>query len=240
VQEKIRRMKTLVSRATREAASRAAERLTDWATDRAVDGSRRHHVVITGTGRAGTTFLIQLLTYLGLDTGYDVSSLTVYEHARAGLEHDLRRDDAPYIVKDPWFCDYAADILPRNDVVIDRVFIPMRDLHAASESRRLVTANTPVDPQAPDAGVPGGLWHTTDGAEQETVLLGQIYKLLLALSDVSVPVSLLRFPRIVKDGPYLFDKLAPILRGMGRDRFLQAFARTVRHDLVHSFNENDR
>ena len=29
------------------------------------------HVVISGTGRAGTTFLVQLLTHLGLDTGFD-------------------------------------------------------------------------------------------------------------------------------------------------------------------------
>ncbi|MGO8710482.1 MAG: hypothetical protein ACLQUZ_00180 [Rhizomicrobium sp.] len=30
----------------------------------------RHHVIISGTGRAGTTFLVQLLTALKLDTGY--------------------------------------------------------------------------------------------------------------------------------------------------------------------------
>ena len=33
-----------------------------------------HKVIITGTGRAGTTFLMQLLTAIGLDTGF-VSSL---------------------------------------------------------------------------------------------------------------------------------------------------------------------
>lgn len=29
----------------------------------------RRHVVITGTGRTGTTFLVALFTHLGLDTG---------------------------------------------------------------------------------------------------------------------------------------------------------------------------
>ena len=31
---------------------------------------KQHHVIITGTGRSGTTLLIQLLTELGLDTGF--------------------------------------------------------------------------------------------------------------------------------------------------------------------------
>ena len=36
----------------------------------------RHHVIITGTGRAGTTFLMELLTNLGLDTGFNSGNLT--------------------------------------------------------------------------------------------------------------------------------------------------------------------
>ena len=34
----------------------------------------RRHVVITGTGRAGTSFLVELLTHLGLETGFGVES----------------------------------------------------------------------------------------------------------------------------------------------------------------------
>lgn len=30
----------------------------------------KHHIIISGTGRAGTTFLVQLLTELELDTGF--------------------------------------------------------------------------------------------------------------------------------------------------------------------------
>ncbi len=47
-----------------------------------------HKVIITGTGRAGTTFLVQLLTELGLDTGYTrrTWSRDYFEHCDAGLE----------------------------------------------------------------------------------------------------------------------------------------------------------
>ena len=52
---------------------------------------RRGRILISGTGRAGTTFLVQLLTELGLDTGYsdpERVAMTYSEQARAGLEWD--------------------------------------------------------------------------------------------------------------------------------------------------------
>ncbi|MEK6322241.1 MAG: hypothetical protein AABN33_11210 [Acidobacteriota bacterium] len=66
----------------------------------------RSHVVISGTGRAGTTFLVQLLTHLGLNTGLDVNTMELYPIARAGLEMDIRDANAPYIVKDPFLNNY--------------------------------------------------------------------------------------------------------------------------------------
>lgn len=41
---------------------------------------------------------------------------------------------APYVVKSPWLCDYADEVLKRDDIEIEHVFIPMRDLHAAAQS----------------------------------------------------------------------------------------------------------
>ena len=67
----------------------------------------RRHVMISGTGRAGTSFLVQLLTNLGLDTGVTPEKMKLDENARAGLEYDIRKADAPYIVKSPFFCDHA-------------------------------------------------------------------------------------------------------------------------------------
>ncbi len=101
----------------------------------------RKHVVITGTGRTGTTFLVELLTHLRLETGFSADDVISkkFSLARAGLEYDIMRKDCPYIVKSPWFCDCAQEIIYREDIVIEHVFIPIRDLNAAAESRRYVT-----------------------------------------------------------------------------------------------------
>ena len=50
-------------------------------------------VVVTGTGRTGTTFLMTLLTYLGLPTGLDFAEwsrnrTSPYDPPNAGLEFD--------------------------------------------------------------------------------------------------------------------------------------------------------
>ena len=55
----------------------------------------RSHIIITGTGRTGTTFLVQLLTNLGLETGFTRQNMALFENARAGLEHDVRNGNAP-------------------------------------------------------------------------------------------------------------------------------------------------
>lgn len=210
----------------------------------------RSHVVITGTGRAGTSYLVELLTHLGLDTGYapDEVSRNKSQTARAGLEHDIRHPDAPYVVKSPWFCDYADDVLACDDIAIDHIFVPMRDLKGAAESRRFVTAETvsamPLLKRFQFRMFPktlaGGVWRTDRADQQEGVLLEQLYKLVLSLSASTVPVTLMRYPQIVNDSVYLFEKLQPILRDITYAEFESVFNKVARKDLVHSFSANDR
>lgn len=210
----------------------------------------RHHVVITGTGRAGTTFLVQLLTRLGVETGFSLAETTnrIHPIARAGLEHDIRRDDCPYLVKQPHFCDFAQQLLQRSDIVLDQVFIPMRDLQAAAASRKFVEEQAAARQSlwhrilhlGRQKGTPGGLKQgVTSEREQEEILLKKIYNLCLTLSDAQVPVTLLGYPRLTVDSPYLFRKLGPILGHIEFEEFCSAFEATVRPELVHSFSKAD-
>jgi hypothetical protein len=98
------------------------------------DSHKIHKVIITGTGRAGTTFLMQLLTALGLETGFRDIHEGVYESCNAGMERDLIDSSAPYIVKNPSLCDDLAQILQTGEYVIDRAFIPVRSLEAATQT----------------------------------------------------------------------------------------------------------
>jgi len=207
----------------------------------------RKHVVITGTGRTGTTFLVQLLTSLGLDTGFSLDNMILDEYAKAGLEHDIRDVNAPYIVKDPIFCYYADEVLRDESIVIEHVFVPVRDISAAAESRHHVTKlaipwyrfdkrwlfrrNKLV--------VPGGLWITRKKHDQEDILLRQFYKLIMDLSHSNISISFIAYPRLIKDKPYLYEKLKPIIGKIDYEEFSLSFDKTVRPDWAHRFSEND-
>lgn len=211
--------------------------------------SPRHHVLITGTGRSGTTFLIELLTHLGLETGFSTEDIArkKFKIARAGLEHNLKNNNCPYIAKSPHFCDYANDVLRRDDIVIEHIFIPVRNLEAAAESRRHVSKTSvkelPLRQRIKHlirpGRFPGGLWKTNQPKEQEKILLGQMYKLMLALSNTDIPVTLMHYPRITQDSQYLFRKLKPAFPDIEPDFFSATFAKVVRPELVHSFNKED-
>src|SRR5581483_1596624 len=184
-------------------------------------------------GRAGTTFLVQLLTELRLDTGF-TSASGVLPNCDAGLEWDIRRPDAPYVVKSPWLCDHLDDILAEGRLVIDHALVPVRALFAAAESRRDVSRRTDPDTFAPDA-VPGGLWLTGDPGEQESILTQKLYELILTLARHEIPLTLLMFPRLVHDPEYLYGRTRFALGDVSYSGFAEAFRRTSRPELVHDF-----
>src|SRR4051812_2282217 len=87
-------------------------------------------IVITGTGRAGTTLLVQILTDLGFDTGFKLDA-RINEDARAGLERDILHPNAPRIVKDPGLSRRLRGYLAEGTVAVEHVIVPMRDLDVA-------------------------------------------------------------------------------------------------------------
>ena len=203
----------------------------------AVDGAKsdgsRHHVIISGTGRAGTTLLVQLLTRLKLDTGFNDLNLNVFENCNAGLELDLRDTNPPYIVKSPFLCDYLSEVLNEKSVVIDHAFIPIRDIFAAAESRRHVERTS--NPTQFGNGVPGGLWNTDAPELQESVLAMQLYRLVEVLADHEIPLTFLSFPYFAHDPAYLYRRLGFLVREIPYSRFLKVYKETVKTELIHNF-----
>lgn len=189
----------------------------------------KHKLIITGTGRAGTTFLVRLFTELDLDTGYTRENWRkdYFSHCNAGLERKLSDPAAPYIVKDPDLCNTLGQVLTENDLVIDHALIPLRDLDAAAKSRIRVGGT--------DNTVPGGLRDTNDPARQKTILAEMFHQLTVTLAVHNIPHTFLLFPRFVQDADYAFSKLSPLLPGVNRERFGEAFAHVAEPNLVHSF-----
>ncbi len=211
----------------------------------------RAHVIITGTGRAGTTFLVRLLTHLGCDTGFDsrtmellpatqaarIGAMNMFETARAGLEMDVRSPVAPYIVKTPFFCDWAEEVLASN-IRIDHAIVPVRRFAAAAASRAYV--------QTTSAGsgnrvrkVPGGLWDVETADTQVDMLRLKFTRLIEALVRYDVPITFLAFPRLVRDPDYLHQKMRFLLKDIDVAAFRSAFASIVRPEWVHQFTADD-
>ena len=198
----------------------------------------RHHVIITGTGRAGTSFLVYLLTHLGLDTGYQAESIELPAAERAGFEVDIREPCSRYIVKSPWICEYIDEVLTNPLIRIDHVIVPVRSFSAAAASRAYVQEYLTGSADG-EALVPGGLWGTAQAGEQEIVLRNRFTSLMEGLVRHDVPITFLWYPRHVQDAAYLYKKLAFLLGGRDFASFLDVFERVRRPEWVHHFTPTD-
>lgn len=114
-----------------------------WAPDAEVEPdlaprSPERHLIIAGTGRAGTSFLVRYLTELGLDTtlARNGDRASWDADANAGLENQLVCGaNLPYVVKSPWIGEYVDQILNEKQFKIDAFIVPVRDLVEAATSR---------------------------------------------------------------------------------------------------------
>jgi hypothetical protein len=185
----------------------------------------RRHLVISGTGRAGTSFLVRLLDRCGLETGDG----EWYDRARAGLEHRLG-PGAPYVVKDPMLGMYCDEV-DMTAVAVDAVIVPLRDLRAAAASRlyqeHLARADADLlrltDEVIPLT--PGGIYASLEPVDVARQLAVIQHRLLHWAARWSIPVVLLDFPRMVHDADYLVDQLLPHLpASCGRAEAIAAFA----------------
>ena len=198
----------------------------------------KHHVIISGTGRAGTTLLVELLTAAGIDTGYSAKG-EIFANRDSGLEQNIWDPDAPYVVKMPFLCDLLDELMATGGYAIDHAIVPVRDLYAAAESRRDVmrrtTSPSAAVTQTLGPGVPGGLWGTMDPAAQEAVLAKKFHRLLHTIARYEIPLTLLEFPRLAQDAPYLYRHIQPIFPTLDRRVFGRCFEDVVRPELIHSF-----
>lgn len=195
-----------------------------------------HHIIISGTGRSGTTFLVQLLTDLGFDTGFNSITENIDSISNAGMEKNLNDINAPYIVKSPWLCDSLEEIITKRNIAIDYAIIPIRSLFQAAESRRSVYKNAPAD--KPKNMQNGGLWKTSIPEQQESILLYQFYTIMHTLTKLNIPTLLLDFPRLATDSEYLYTKLQVVFSDLLLENFKTSFDRISNPLMIHDFKSN--
>ncbi len=201
---------------------------------------RRSHLLIAGTGRAGTSFLVRYLTALGLDTTLSRHGRTAFwdEDANAGLEDlPVTGDPAswPYVIKTPWLHQFVDNVLADGSIGIDAVIVPVRPLSEAAASRVILELRAihAAQPWMADCQPPWNAWGCTAGGclmpleplDQARLLAAGFYHLVERLVSEEVPLVLVAFPRLVRDPDYLFAKLAPFLGGVSADQAREAHAR---------------
>ncbi len=152
-------------------------------------------VIITGTGIAATTFLMQVLTEMGLPTGYTPGDDPMEWH-------DRRAQNLPLIIKRPQFCCDLNEWIAEG-LVVRYAIVPMRNLTEVADSRRRRSLKG-----GPNAN--GGLVYTTIPEDQERVLAQKFYDLMLTIAQRNIPALILDYKRIAK-ADQLFDAINPVL-----------------------------
>ncbi len=190
----------------------------------------KRHLLIAGTGRAGTTLLVEILEQLGLDTRVDHTRMD--DVANAGLEWSLTDEDPPYVVKNPkasvrlrgWIESGVVD--PRQ---LDAVVIPLRDLSQAARSRAEVSFSRGR------VGPPGGLSGVRWARHQDLELGRQLASLLQTVAEYEIPHILLAFPQFARDEAYCVRALRPVLPQVTDDEFVAAWKASVQPELIHDY-----
>ncbi len=186
----------------------------------------RSKIVIAGTGRAGTTLLVQVLTDLGLDTGF-TSAATGDTRTRGGLEKDITRPDAPWIVKGPALSSQLGALIDAGTVAVEHVIVPIRELDVAAASR---VRNTRY---GTNLKTPGGLFGTPRATKQRDVLARFEYELFFSIARLDLPHTLLHFPRFAKDWEYTYTKLSFLDPSIPAEQWQEAIERRYQPTWVH-------
>jgi hypothetical protein len=156
-------------------------------------------ILITGTGRCGTTFLIKIFSFLDYNTGFNRDNYSDYISYNCNSGMEMEYTSNYYILKNPKFMTEINTILEDRSVKIKTIIIPLRDLKESALSR------------IKNGNKNGGLWNATNELNQieyyKEILTNFIY--ITTKNDINT--IYIDFERMVKDKLYLFNKIKSIL-----------------------------
>ena len=178
-------------------------------------------IVITGTGRCGTSFLMHLFSELGLNTGFSIEECEQHlsrSNCDGGIEHSVESEifDRSDIVKNPdWLYNPS-----RLEFDIDRIIVPVRQLDKVAVSR---SQNTNY------GGFLNGVKNVNDQMNMDS---RAFYHFIDYIIKADIELILIDFPRIVNDSEYLFDKIGYKI-GVCTKPWKSSFEKIANIDKVH-------
>jgi hypothetical protein len=202
--------------------------------------------VITGTGRAGTSFLACLLTALGLPTGFNATEVTrelASMPSHAGLERPLplcHHNGHPVafvhhgveVVKSPSYARPDQRLHWLASPFVDEVIVPLRDLSEVASSRARNNAPPPGH-KLPVGGFVNGARSAAAQQHSDEKLLAELFY-LIALHRKRL--TILAYPHHVLNATYSALQLKRLLirYGVTRARFESMHGRLSAPEYVHS------
>jgi hypothetical protein len=156
-------------------------------------------ILITGTGRCGTTFLIKLFSFLNFDTGYNKDNYKSFisHNCNSGMERHYNENY--YILKNPRFIANIKEILEDKSVIIKTVIIPLRNLKISAESR------------VKHRNQNGGLWNAIDELSQIQYYKNILTNYIFFMTKYDINTIFIDFDKMISDKKYLFNKIKSIL-----------------------------
>jgi hypothetical protein len=159
-------------------------------------------ILISGTGRCGTTFLNLLFTYLDFDTGFNNDPEEwVHKICKAGLEFDFKNIayNKSYVIKDPNLL-HRIDEFYEYGFKIKFMIIPIRCFKESAKSREKNGKNA------------GGLIdYCKNSIEQEIYYNNEIALYIQSMVKYDIPTIFIDFKKMITSPQYLYDKLKIIL-----------------------------
>lgn len=196
-------------------------------------------VLITGTGRSGTSFTMQVLTALGLPTGFESPGQNFFPTRMCGQEVTIpldtpieRMGDYPQIVKDPRFLNTLRSFLDAGTLDPVHVYVLIRDVSDAARSRvdRRMVWDPVENTEQPPFVAAGSEVQLHAQTDRLYAGLGMLLE-TLALFEVSRTTVL--FPRLALDADYFADSFAKLLAGVDRARVLDVHQQLAKPEAIH-------
>jgi len=188
-------------------------------------------VIITGAGRCGTTFLVQLFTLLGHDTGLvridgvwffkKTGKPAILDPVNAGCEHPLKPDkeyleSLPRVIKDPEATNTLPLIRALVPLSVKRVYLCLRDPSKQARSKARFRETLP---------------NTVHDGDENSIYR-RVHNLLLYCTKERIPYTTLSFPEMLDEG-YLSEELYLYHGGCPPDNFAEIVRGLAKQELVH-------
>lgn len=162
------------------------------------------NVIITGPGKCGGSLLMQILTELGIDTGFPKGLTFKNNDAGGNYEKKLRGSSVklplPYVIKEPQMC---ADIdlrIKKMKLDVDHIYVLLRRPGPEAVALEFMRRETKHKDTFEEGLDPRDLEKVTRAIAQREL---QVVNLV---AEIQSPHTLVSYPRFASDLNYAFSK----------------------------------